>query len=119
VRYTQLDDRHLLRQHLSIEHTNGLPLSDEPNPNFYDCQPSGAMNATLATDACLQFTGTPLKCSAGSCSGFPVVCGLPSPSSLCPCWAYQGPDTGSVAVAGTDQCYCVGQAGVISVSVWQ
>jgi hypothetical protein len=76
------------------------------------------MNATLANDACLQFTGNPAKCSAGSCSGSPVVCGLPSPSSVCPCWAYQGADTGNVTVAGADQCDCLGQTGVTVVASW-
>jgi hypothetical protein len=102
-----------------IEHTNGLAKSYEPNPNFYDCQPIGAMNATLANEACVQFTGNPAKCSAGMCSGYPVVCGLPSPSSVCPCWNYQGPDAGNVVVAGPDQCYCLGQSGVTFVGTFK
>jgi hypothetical protein len=104
-----------------IKHSDGLPTTDAPNPNFYDCVSTGTYTQALAMDACTAFTGDSSLCSAGQCTnaadagtGDFVVCGQQNAAGACPCWEYQGPSVGKVTIGnGTHllDCVCPGSSG--------
>jgi hypothetical protein len=93
----------------AVQHDDGLGTG---NTIFYDCEPTGTYDQTLAMDACKQFTGDVSQCTTGSCTapdGGPsndlAVCSSSSPTD-CVCWTYSGMDMGLVYDPGSTNCQC-------------
>jgi hypothetical protein len=96
-----------------IAHNYDLDLATAVG-TFYDCVAAGTYNITVATDACIAYTGDASKCVSGYyCPSLPdgggtdlgdQVCS--SGAANCDCWTYNGSIVGLVSISTTTQCYC-------------
>jgi hypothetical protein len=92
------------------------------NSTFYDCVAEGTLNQTVAMDACIAFTGSASKCSAGYYCPTQADGGgdqgdqvCTTVAANCQCWTYDLALAGLVSQPGPNSttCYCP-QPGVSS-----
>jgi hypothetical protein len=97
-------------QSCETEHDNGF------GQNFYDCASASTYNVDQALAACAAFTGDIAQCVdyGVTCDAnddlvddTAVVCGAPSASGDCACWAYSGLAVGYVFNEPSgNNCFC-------------